>query len=126
MKTVKDFKIVKSDTSDFSYSQCWEIVVEKMAVIPLNAGTSDHVHVFFENGDIYVLSLNYRLEYVGLELWKIGDSGEWTMYDEVFVQSDYEFSAIMDDKPCDIAIREFFDYSPLTMAKILQQYMGRF
>ena len=35
--------------------------------LPLNAGTSDHIHTFRDGTHLYVLVVNYRLGYLGVD-----------------------------------------------------------
>lgn len=51
--------------------------------IPIAAGRSDQVHVFRESTVLYVLSINHRHEYIGLEIF---DSVSGEEYDNIFFQ----------------------------------------
>lgn len=55
--------------------------------IPIAAGRSDLVHVFTESTVLYVLSINYKLEYIGLEIF---DAGSGEEYETIFVSYDWE------------------------------------
>ena len=43
--------------------------------LPLSAGTSDHIHTFSEGNHLYVLVVNYRLGYLGIDLIDMEDGG---------------------------------------------------
>lgn len=55
--------------------------------IAISAGRGDKVHVFKESTVIYVLSINYRHEYIGLEVF---DSGSGEEYVSIFLQYQWE------------------------------------
>ena len=55
--------------------------------IPISSGRSDHVYVFVESTAIYVLSINYRHEYIGYEVFD-ATSGE--EYENIFLQYEWE------------------------------------
>ena len=55
--------------------------------IPIAGGRSDLVHVFTESTVIYVLSINYKLEYIGLEIF---DAASGEEYETIFISYEWE------------------------------------
>ena len=72
---------------------------------PIGAGTSDHIHLFMEDGEYYVLAINTRLEYCGLQIFSA--TGELT--DDTFCDT----SQIAEDIGS-------LELSPMTICKRLQ------
>jgi hypothetical protein len=44
-------------------------------ILPLNAGTTDHIHTFREGNYLYVLVVNYRHGYLGIDQIDTEDGG---------------------------------------------------
>lgn len=63
--------------------------------IPIAAGRSDQIHVFREATILYVLSINYRHEYIGLEIFA-AKSGE--EYDSIFIQNNQDIKEYLSNK----------------------------
>jgi hypothetical protein len=55
--------------------------------IAISAGREDKVHVYKDSTVIYVLSINYRHEYIGLEVF---DSTSGEEYVSIFLQYQWE------------------------------------
>lgn len=81
---------------------------EREAVI--GAGSEDHVWVFSGYGLIYVLSINYRLPYVGLEA--IDDNGEPA--GDVFLNKHQTYETLGDN---------WEDLDPKEIAETLSEYV---
>ena len=129
MRTVKSFKFRRSDSSDYRIIHRWEIVItgwKKTFILPVLAGESDNISVFHESSVadkyIYILAINGRYGYAGLEVYKVvGD--ELQLDGEIFWQSEDSFcDALGIDNP-EKAIDKFFNYTPMTQAKILDRYI---
>ena len=56
-------------------------------IIPIVAGRTDQVHVFKDSTVLYVLSTNYRYDYIGMEVF-YAVSGE--EYNSIFLQFPWE------------------------------------
>lgn len=81
-------------------------------VIPIAAGRSDQVHVFKEDTLLYVLSVNYRFEYAGLEVF---DATTGEEYESIFAENDWQ-------------LKEYFgsrwrDAAPMTIAKKFRNFL---
>ena len=77
MRRVVRYTISKESYDDMvksgSYNPCLEITLRDKHgkhIHKLQAGYEDEIHVFKEGEEIFVLSLNNRLMYVGLEIFK--------------------------------------------------------
>ena len=55
-------------------------------IIPIAAGRSDQVHVFKEDAMLYVLSVNYRFEYAGIEIF---DATTGEEFESIFVDNEW-------------------------------------
>jgi len=55
--------------------------------IPIAAGRSNRVLIFKESTVLYVLSVNYRHEYIGMEIF---DSASGEEYDNIFLHYQWE------------------------------------
>lgn len=84
----------------------------KIQRVPIGAGTSDDIYVYREGDDIYVLTVNDRLGYVGLDIFS-GDPAEKA--GEMFLQTDYEIEEILG--------RRGLDLSPPTMIRYMSNYI---
>lgn len=80
--------------------------------VPLSAGYEDYIYVYREGEEIFALSLNHRLGYVGLEVFS-GDPAEHV--GEIFLQNDWEIE--------DVLGRKGLDLSPPTIVRRLAQYL---
>ena len=87
------------------------VIVLGKTTIPIAAGRSDKVHVFFDSTVLYVLSINRRHEYVGLEIFD-ATSGE--EYDSIFLQHQSEIQHCFGDN--------WLELEPIAIAKILNQF----
>ena len=63
--------------------------------IPISAGRSDQVHVFRESTVLYVLSVNYRHEYIGLEVF---DAASGEEYVSIFINYEWELKEYLGAK----------------------------
>jgi hypothetical protein len=65
--------------------------------LDISAGNSDDLYVYHNKDSIYVLSINYKLEYVGLQQFDRQGGG---LIGEVFIQDaqDESFSWILESK----------------------------
>lgn len=82
-------------------------------IIPIAAGRSDQVHVFKEDSLLYVLSVNYRFEYIGVEVF---DTATGEEQESIFVDNEWN-------------LKEYFgknwrDAAPITIVKKLMEYMN--
>ena len=139
MKTVKQWQWEKTSTEDYKRILGFDhlnIMHQIRATIKgidyvfcPGAGSSDHVHLFTSDDQsvLYVLAVNGRYTYVGLERYHLdhGDIAHDDLEDSVFFQSDYCFADLlnMDYDKIDKAIDKFFDYSPMYQAKLLEVYL---
>jgi len=80
--------------------------------IPIAAGRSDQVHIFKESTVLYVLSINYQHEYIGLESFA-AKSGE--EYDNMFFHNSSELKEYLGDK--------WEQMKPETIVKRLIRYL---
>ena len=82
-------------------------------VIPIAAGRTDQVHVFKEDSLLFVLSVNYRFEYAGLEVF---DATTGEEHESIFVDSEWN-------------LREYFganwrDAAPINIVKKFMEHMN--
>jgi hypothetical protein len=82
-------------------------------IIPIAAGRSDQVHVFKEDALLFVLSVNYRFEYAGLEVF---DAATGEEHESIFVDSEWN-------------LREYFganwrDAAPMNIVKKFMEHMN--
>jgi hypothetical protein len=79
--------------------------------IPIAAGRSDQVHVFKESTVLYVLSINYRHEYIGLEVL---DAASGEEYNKIFINYEWELKEYLGAKWRELApitiIRRFMKF----------------
>lgn len=79
--------------------------------IPISAGRSDQVHVFTESTVLYVLSVNYRHEYIGLEVF---DAASGEEYNTMFINYEWELKEYLGAKWRELApitiIRRFMKF----------------
>ena len=119
MRTVKRYTLRQESwekqREKSRYNPGLEIVLGNTVILPLSSGTSDHIYLFTEGKHddkmYYVLSVNYRLGYVGLTEY---DATGETMGD-VFIDRDYEIEEVFNKK--------FNDYGPMTLCKILVEHL---
>ena len=76
----------------------------------IGAGTADYKDVYRKHGVTYLLTRNYRLGYVGLEVFKGSEN-----LGEIFLQIDYELDEILGKN----GIRK----AAYNIIKILDQYI---
>jgi hypothetical protein len=62
--------------------------------IPLAAGRSDSIHVFKESTVLYILSINSKLGYLGLEIF---DAASGEEYEQIFLQYEWELEEYLGD-----------------------------
>jgi hypothetical protein len=79
--------------------------------VTLDAGRADDLHVFREGNETFVLSLNHRLDYAGLQIFDT-DGDE---IGNIFASVDYEIKEMIG--------RRGLDYDPMTIAKRLAEYI---
>ncbi|NQS88494.1 hypothetical protein HQ584_01710 [Patescibacteria group bacterium] len=76
MRKFKDYYIGYESTLDQHnagrYNPCLEIYY-KDYVNKLQAGGSDFIDAYYEGEELFVLTTNFRLAYVGLEIFKNGE-----------------------------------------------------
>lgn len=82
-------------------------------IIPIAAGRSDQVHVFKEEATLYVLSINYRFEYAGIEVF---DAATGEEQESIFVDNEWN-------------LKEYFgakwrDAEPMTIVKKFMEYVN--
>ena len=117
MKRIRNYSIKKETIEDMiqgkKYNSCLEITfTDKTGTYThkIGAGYGDYKDVYRENGITYLLTRNFDLEYVGLEIFrgveKLG---------EIFLQADYEIKEILGEN----GIKK----APYNIIKILNQYV---
>lgn len=97
------------------------VLVYKHRRIPIKSGTSDHVKVWTKGNLVYVMSVNYRHGYAGLEEHELTtgfqdwpDDGrrrktkDHELTSEVFIQHQSEFEGVEDF--FDLSDRQQFNY----------------
>lgn len=89
-------------------------VIDMMGVvIPIAAGRTDQVHVFKEDALLYVLSVNYRFEYAGLEVF---DATTGEEHESIFVENEWNLKEYFG--------RNWRDAAPTTIIKKFMEYMN--
>ena len=88
------------------------VLVYKGLRIPLKAGTRDIIEVFEEQDTLYVLAVNTRLPYIGLDSYDSA-TGEETGY--IFLQDEWTIVAALGE--------DWEDLSSEDVVKHLQEYM---
>lgn len=85
-------------------------------------GTRDHVHVYRDGDQVYVLSVNFGLQYVGLARYDLSDAALGKLEPdkaleasaEVFVDRDYDIAETFGPRGVDLAphtlIRRLYDH----------------
>ena len=80
MRKIKNFTITKESFKDMlrarRFNPCLEITFRDRTgkhTHKLSAGYSDHIHVYRENGETFVLAHHPRLGYVGMEVFSDGE-----------------------------------------------------
>jgi len=76
----------------------------------IGAGNSDYKDVYRENGITYLLTRNYGLSYVGLEVFKGNDK-----LGDIFLQSDWDIDEFLG--------KNGIEKAPYNIIKILDQYI---
>lgn len=79
----------------------------------LECGSSDYTYFWKDKTNYYVLSLNYRLGYVGLT--EYNKKGEQTIGGDIFLQTDYELEEILG--------KNWEDKSPAWIKRVLINYL---
>jgi len=105
MKTLKDYAI-EQETLDEQHAAMrmnpgqvivyWDHGKEYRA--PISAGNSDQVEVFYEAGVCYILSINQRYGYVGLEAFAEGQP----VGESIFLQDDSAIRDVLGTKGLDL------------------------
>lgn len=78
--------------------------------VNISAGSSDDVGVFREGDETFVLSVNRRIGYVGLQAFKGGQD-----YGDVFLQNDWEIREALGPRGLDL--------QDVTIARKLSEYI---
>lgn len=119
MRTYHNWKTEKESWEEQQAAQrfypCDVIVTGMGKRLTISAGESDNLYVFNEDGLFFVLCVNYRLTYAGLEVFEIA-KGErvGVKLGEVFLQCDHEQEEALG--------RNWEDLTPCTIAKRLAPY----
>ena len=82
-------------------------------VIPIAAGRTDQVHVFKEDATIYVLSINYRFEYAGIEVF---DAATGEEQESIFVDNELNLKSYFRNN--------WRDAAPMNIVKKFMEYMN--
>ncbi len=82
-------------------------------VIPIAAGRSDQIHVFKEEAQLFVLSINYRFEYAGLEVF---DATTGEEQESIFVDSEWNLKSYFGNN--------WRDAAPMNIVKKFREYMN--
>ena len=117
MERIRNYSIKKESLEDMMqdkrYNPCLEITfTDKTGTYThkISAGYSDYRDVYREKEVTYLLTRNFDLEYVGLEIFrgveKLG---------EIFLQADYEIKEILG--------KNGIKKAPYNIIKILDQYV---
>lgn len=85
----------------------------KTYTVQLSAGTSDYVEVYRDGDSLFVLSYNYRLGYVGLQVFALKGDYAGELMGEIFEQSPDENEDL----------KGWEDMAPFTLIKILANYV---
>lgn len=88
------------------------VIEVKGTAIPIVAGRSDQVHVFIESTVLYVLSINYRHDSIGMEVF---DSASGEEYDSIFLQCQWELH--------DYLGKKWRELSPISIIRRLMQFV---
>ena len=81
-------------------------------IIPIAAGRTDQVHVFKENALLFVMSINYRFEYAGLEVF---DATTGEEHESIFVDSECNIRGYFGSR--------WRDAAPMTIAKKFRELL---
>jgi hypothetical protein len=115
MRRINHYAICKESVDDMTaagrFNPCLEITFRDRSGVhthKLSAGYDDHVHVYRESGQTFVLSCNDRLAYVGLDVF----SGE-NPAGEIFLQGDQVIEALGRD-----------DLAPFTVIRRMLEIIG--
>ncbi len=115
MRKVKKYTISKESFEDMCrakrFNPCLEITFQDRTGIhthTLNAGYEDDLYVYREDCETYVLSLNSRLGYVGLQVFDGSDEAG-----EIFLQDGQVEEAL-----------GHLDYAPYTIIRRLREYVS--
>ena len=88
------------------------VLVYKGLRIPLKAGTGDHIDVFEEQDTLYVLAVNSRLPYLGVDSYD-ATTGEEMSY--IFLQDEWNIAEVLGE--------DWEDLDPESVVKHLQDYL---
>jgi len=81
-------------------------------VYTLSCGNDDDLHIAREGKFLFVLTVNYRLPYCGIEVFSLVDNDNCPA--SVFLQGSEQIQEILGKRG--------LDYTPLTMIKIMREY----
>lgn len=85
----------------------------KTYTVQLSAGSGDYVEVYRDGDSLFVLSYNYRLGYVGLQVFALKGEYAGEEIGEVFEQSPDENESL----------RGWEDLAPFTLIRILADHV---
>lgn len=98
------------DTRTKQLMNAGSVIEFEGTTIPISAGRSDQVHVFNESTVLYVLGINYRHEYIGLEVF---DASSGEEYNNIFINYEWELKEYLGAKWRELApiaiIRRFMN-----------------
>ncbi len=80
-------------------------------MVAIGAGTGDAIDMFREGIDTIIMSTSYRLNYVGIEVFRDGE-----LIHDRFLQDDWELGEVL-------GIGDVDDLEPITIAKRLYNRM---
>ena len=83
------------------------------ATIHIATGRSDQVHVFKESTVFYVLSINHKHEYIGMEIF---DAASGEEYENIFIQNQWELE--------DYLGMRWRELAPKTIARKLREFLA--
>ena len=78
--------------------------------VTIGAGTSDDLHLFRDGDHTYLLTINNRLDYVGVEVYSGSD-----MVGDMFLQADHEVESVLG--------RNGLDKSPMWIVKTMANHI---
>lgn len=81
--------------------------------IPIAAGRTDQVHVYKESTALYVLSVNHRYDYIGMEVF---DSVSGEEYNSIFLQFPWECEEYLGNR--------WKELSPKTIIRRFMQFLS--
>lgn len=119
MRTYHNWKTEKESWEEQQaarrFHPCDVIVTGRGKRLTTGAGKGDRLHVFTQDGLFFVLCVNYRLPYAGLEVFETSKGEQvGAQLGEVFLQCDHEQEEVLG--------RNWEDLTPCTLAKRLAPY----